>query len=549
MKHTTILKLFEETRNAKSGTTKALGRFYSPEIICTQIAKDLTQLMMLSQGANVSVIDPFCGDGRLIISFLLEVARLIDIKKVVWHISFWDYDEQAVILAKDNIEKFLIKSGIEAELDPQTWDTFINAQAYYGAFDIVITNPPWETLKPDRRELAQLPPSAKKHYLLELKEYDKKLEEVLPFSQPLKKYAGWGTNLSRCGTEVSVNLLKPYGLCGIVVPYSMMLDQMSIGFRKWLFSIATITSLSNFPAESKLFDYVDTDIATITIQKISLEKHDIEVKTFDRDAKLGTRDKLQLNEEFLKLLEYSVPDKPDQTFLNLIRKWEKLAYLGDLEGRKSNDLWLGRELDETGYESYTKPMGIYPFLKGKMMGRFSVFKEPTLFLDEGIKKIPPSAFHHRLVWRDVSRRSQVRRMQVTVIHPFIVTGNSVHVGYYRSDDLPKLMTLMAIMNSLPFEYQVKSKLGTGHISLGVVRKTKIPDLSNKIIVNKIYELTTRMLNEQDEKIQIELEVLIAKLYGLTRDEYESLLARFELSQTLKEELLSPRNWKNLNVHS
>lgn len=549
MKHTIILKLFDETSNVKNGTTKALGRFYSPEIICTHIAKDLTQLLSFSKGATVSLIDPFCGDGRLIISFLSEASRLIDIKSVVWHISFWDYDEQAVYLAKNNIEKFLIKSSVKAQLDPRSWDTFINAQAYYGSFDVVITNPPWETLKPDRRELAQLPPPAKRHYLLELKQYDKKLEEVLPFSQPLKKFAGWGTNLSRCGTEVSLNLLKPNGLCGIVVPYSMMLDQMSIGLRKWLFSMANIISISNYPAESKLFDYVDTDIATITIQKTFLGKQDIEVKTYGRNANLQSRDKLHLNEELLKRLEYSIPDKPDQIFLNLIRKWESLAYLGDLEGQKSTDLWLGRELDETGYEKFTLPMGKYPFLKGKMMGRFSAFKEPTLFIDENLRKIPSSAHYHRLIWRDVSRRSQVRRMQATVIQPFIVTGNSVHVGYYRNDDLPKLMALMAVMNSIPFEYQVRSKLGTGHISLGVVRKAKIPDLTNQIVVNKISELTRKLLEEWNENTQIELEVIIAKLYGLTRDEYAALLEKFELSQPMKKELLSPNNWKNLNVNS
>ena len=115
-------------------------------------------------------------------------------------------------------------------------------------------------------------------------------------------------------------------------------------------------------------------------------------------------------------------------------------------------LWMGRELDETGYKSFVGPNGNIPFVKGRNISRYSTPSDFEDFIKDGAREIPQSAFHARIVWRDVSRRSQIRRMIATLLPAGCVTGNSLQVGYFKDDNLERLHALLGILNSLPFEF-------------------------------------------------------------------------------------------------
>lgn len=57
-------------------------------------------------------------------------------------------------------------------------------------------------------------------YIDSLREFDDYLSRVLPYSQPKRKFAGWGTNLSRVGAELSLEICNKNGLVAIVMPAS-----------------------------------------------------------------------------------------------------------------------------------------------------------------------------------------------------------------------------------------------------------------------------------------------------------------------------------------
>src|SRR6202012_20063 len=97
--------------------------------------------------------------------------------------------------------------------------------------------------------------------------------------------------------------------------------------------------------------------------------------------------------------------------------------------------------------------------------RYGVADQPSLYVDETRVKLPRSVDHPRLAWRDVSRPNQKRRVQATLIPSGWVTGNSLGVAYDREGNLNRLAALLAIFNSLVFEYQLRASLSTGHISL------------------------------------------------------------------------------------
>lgn len=69
-------------------------------------------------------------------------------------------------------------------------------------------------------------------YIDSLREFDDYLSRVLPYSQPKRKFAGWGTNLSRVGAELSLEICNKNGLVAIVMPASFFADEQSYILRE-----------------------------------------------------------------------------------------------------------------------------------------------------------------------------------------------------------------------------------------------------------------------------------------------------------------------------
>ena len=133
-----------------------------------------------------------------------------------------------------------------------------------------------------------------------------------------------------------------------------------------------------------------------------------------------------------------------------------------------------------------------------------------------------------------------------LIPPGWVCGNSLNVAYFKNDDFDRLKALLAIFSSLIFEIQVRAYLSTSHISLGSVRKVKIPPINNKLLIKILADLTDQCLLGQDKSLT-DLEVCVAKLYNLSRNEFKLLLSGFDkLEEEEISELLSSPAW-DLNL--
>jgi DNA (cytosine-5)-methyltransferase 1 len=524
---------------------RALGKFYTHSFITNDLVDTIIRAMHFGKMSKVRIVDPFCGDGRLLVAFVKRAYQLKQANDVTWHIAAWDCDPEALKLARKALNDLIKKTNINAELDIRIKDSLLAGTGNEPLYDCVITNPPWETIKPDKRELIALTQKQQDAYKASLKEYDKKLAKTLPLSQPKIKFSGWGTNLSRCGLEMSLNLTAENGYCGIVLPSSLLNDQVSENLRKWMFDTSTMLALFHYPAEARLFEKVDQPCISMILRKTPCKCFTVRITKFNGKLdKISTED-ISLTRRIISHLDDSFPVEFGQILLKKLAKWHGLNTFADLEGRKDNALWAGRELDETDYRAYLASKGRYLFLKGKMVDRFNLRIEPKRYVREDLVKIPPSADQLRIAWRDVSRRSQGRRMQASLVAPGIVTGNSLHVAYFKDGNEDRLNVLLGIMNSLPFEFQILSRLGTGHISLGIVRKAHIPNLDDKELVCDLSKLVKIASKTKSEKNELALEVRIAQAYGLDKYEYEELLGAFnKLHDCYKEKLLDGSLWKN-----
>jgi hypothetical protein len=107
-----------------------------------------------------------------------------------------------------------------------------------------------------------------------------------------------------------------------------------------------------------------------------------------------------------------------------------------------------------------------------------------------------------------------------------VTGNSLGIAYFRYGAAERIRILMAIMNSMTFELQVRAQLATAHVSQGVLRMCTIPEPC----FDEAFP-SSRMLKLVDESTRYgmalpALEVEIAKCYDLSLDAFKLLLDAF-----------------------
>lgn len=526
MRHLDIIPTeeFAGSVRGKDLLRRASGRFYTPRWMATDMASrfDLPEL----PNHTIQVIDPFCGDGRLLEAFARKIASSPYLKKRMWSFELWDNDADTLPSTAISLRDAIVSLGLRGTVTHEIKDSFCGSREQYGSFDIVLTNPPWEAIKPDQRELSTLSDFQRKNYEAELKHYDRKIADHLPFSQPEKKLYGWGTNLSRCGLELSLNLLKAGGYCSIVLPSSILADQVSAPLRRWLFGNFDLRKIDHYPAEVKAFDSVDQACVILEIARCASDNGTMPVITrYDRNRLVRGSVKTNFSPMNLAALSYRIPSELDPGELTLLLKFSSFPKLSSFLTANGGDLWLGRELDETGHKAFTSGSGDVPFLKGRNVRRYGKPDDISLFLQPGSKFLPHSWNKERIAWRDVSRRSQTRRMIATIIQGGNVTGNSLHVGYFADEDGTRLKALLGIMNSLAFEFQLRSQLGTGHVSLGSVREIRVPDLHDHEAVARIAFLVTRALGG-DRSAEADIEREVASLYGLSHPELMILANHF-----------------------
>ncbi|MBD2776688.1 Alw26I/Eco31I/Esp3I family type II restriction adenine-specific DNA-methyltransferase [Iningainema tapete] len=551
------LEILQSTPAAQVGDgrqnllNKTTGKFYTPYFIGTRLVDSvLTLIIRKDWEGELSVIDPFCGDGRLI-TWLIEHAQAFPhLMHRLWRIEVWDCDTHAVELAKQNIQRTANEIGLRYSLKAVVQDSFlycfslfIEKQTDETCFDITITNPPWEVVKPDRRDTEVLDRETEVAYINSLRDYSKTLAKCFPLSMPRKMFSGWGVNLARVGLEVAVRLTKNQGVTGIISPATILGDQNSEMLRKWLLTNHSIKYIDYFPAETKLFNGVDQACVNITIQTNTTSQK-IFLYKFD-EARRYTQyhQELKLPETFLTSNGYIIPIYNNESQFAQLSRLCDLPTLLSLQGNGEGELWTGRELDETGHTSYLSLQGNYPFIKGKMIQRLTKVSQPTFFIKkEKELDVPASVNYPRIVWRDVSRQTQKRRVQATIIPAQWVTGNSLGVAHFRTNDLSKLYTLLGIMSSLPFEFQVRSMLSTAHVSVGVLRKTRIP------LITPQFSATVVPLVEQilagNLAAEAKMEVIVAKAYGLNRLDLASMMNSFpKLTTQERQTILDHPLWE------
>ena len=533
MQHVEIAK---GSSNRADIEARLTGRFYTP----LEIAETLAASAVASGLQPQCVCDPFCGDGRLVVAWLRRAATDRTAIERLSEVRLWDYDAEAVKTACSAVGELLQKLGLSerVQLIAVSGDTFRRVSLEGASVDLLLTNPPWELLKPDSRDAVEL----LGEYRQSIRGYADWLDREFPGCKSAsgKAVTGYGVNLARAGAIASARLLRANAAMYIVLPSAIFADQASSPFRSSLFQRLDVSSIEYYPAEAKLFDGVDQAFVTVAA-RAGGPTRSFHLARFDAE-----RNQVESREHFLG------STFSDPLALNVAGDAEEIvrlvcgrhAPLSMLEMDLRIGLWLGRELDETRLaESFGSASSGVPFLKGRHVFPYQVRRDSIDHIDPSKRQIPQTVSERRIAWRDVSRPSQRRRMHVAFVPKGNVTGNSLGIAFLRTGDAEALSALLAILNSFVFELQVRTKLATTHVSQGVLRQCSAP--LGILIESREREGLLRMLAKRlDSDTELpELEVVVARAYGLDRDAFASVLSAFpKLSAEEREALLCKDLW-------
>lgn len=448
--------------------------------------------------------------------------------------------EQSTWDAKKGAEGKPVKRAVTIDdikkLQPFHWgyefDKVLNGR---GGFDVIITNPPWEILKPQAKEFFADYSKLVTKNKMTIKEFEEHQEEVLrdeeiraawleylsqyphqsAFFRNAKQYenqisvvngkkAGTDINLYKLFTEQCYNLLRDGGQCGIVIPSGIYTDLGTKQLRELLFSKTQITGLFGFENRKTIFEGVDSrfKFVVLTYGKGSLterfpaafmRQEVAELAVFPKRGGLPVAVTLvqRLSPDTLSIMEFD-----SDTDVEIAEKLLRYPLLGE-EHIGSWSVSLTREFDMTNDSGLfrTSPgPGTLPLYEGKMVHQFDCrFAEPRYWVDEreGRKSLLGRTEDdgrmldyqtYRLGFRDIAASTNERTL-ISAIIPPTFHGNKlptvkVFQGGLRVLRDAEQLFLAALWNSFVMDWMIRMKVTTT-LNFFYLYQLPIPRLTEK----------------------------------------------------------------------
>jgi hypothetical protein len=370
-----------------------------------------------------------------------------------------------------------------------------------------------------------------------------------------RTHTGGHANRYQLFVERALSLLRPGGRLGLVAPMGLAIDHGSAALRRHLLSRADVDTLIDFENRRAIFPIhrgVRFLLATATAGRTTAA---VRCRFLERDA--GVLDTLgdsaeddppaalpvTLTPAFLRRVsgeEYTIPELRSATDLALFDKLTAAApAFGDPSGWAAD---LGRELNASDDRAHcrapTPGDRLLPVLDGKHVTPFRVDLDgPTRGLDRlAAARLLDGARtfgRPRLAWRDVASSSNRLTLIAAVVPAGAVTTHTLFC--LRSDlDARVQAYLCGVLNSFVANYLVRPRVST-HVTVAMVQRLPVPRPSPGTredacadAVAALADALARPACPDRVLLSARLQALVARLYGLTRDDLRHVLTTFPL---------------------
>ncbi|WP_455651918.1 Eco57I restriction-modification methylase domain-containing protein [Phascolarctobacterium sp.] len=418
-----------------------------------------------------------------------------------------------------------------------------NKKDFFVPFDIVLGNPPWEKIRFEERkffssyspEISDLAKKDERGNAISNLQYSwpelfNWFEEIITdyaamcsriFKHPLIVQSVFGElNTYALFTELSYRLLSDNGICSLIVKSTLVTTPAQKTLWSYLLKNKVISSVSLFENRKKIFQIDSRErFAIIVLSNKKTETflfcaglQSIEELYDCPEIKLTENDVLLIN-PFSGMLPNTSSTENIQTLLKshaefpLFQEVYPKCHFGRLIHLTAHAQQIDREKENDNL----------PIYEGKFIeqydARFSTFKgmdsdkkyaakatakKNDEIGPDGLKLIPESRYFvkkslwdkyseqynkaYSLCWRSLTSATNARTM-IAMILPTCPTCQSIQMLQVE-DDLDLIM-LLALFNSIPFDYFVRLKMPGIDLTQSVIRQIPVPDKATyeKVVVH------------------------------------------------------------------
>ncbi len=441
---------------------------------------------------------------------------------------------------------------------PQIYHVEIDGESEtgtFGGFDLILGNPPWDTLSPDRKEFFaadnphirfanKVEQDAIVHRLLAHEEvaqrwsrYRRELYSSVHFMKSSGRYRlfapgnlGKGDfNVYRIFVEAAMQSAQRKGLVAQVVPSGFYNGANASAIRRELFDhwqLSFVFGFINTTGEWFPEVHRDTSFGIYTARKGAVTeelKVAFELRTGAELAKAlaGATTKLsttairEQSPEALAIPEIADasdaalvsqissrwPKLGDESFGPPIRHYQAELHMGndrDLfgDGEKGLAVYEGRMIDQFDHRAKA-------YCSGR--GRSAVWQEvpfgdprkaiaPQWRLPEANipNKVGGRVWRYRIGWCDVTGARNERSLIAALIPPGVICGHSVPTFIFPEDYKWAYMPWLAVINSFCADYLIRHKVAL-HVTMTVLDSLPIPRLPvDNPIITRLSSLALRL---------------------------------------------------------
>lgn len=425
-------------------------------------------------------------------------------------------------------------ADIEA-LQPFHWGyEFDEVMNQRGGFDAIITNPPWEILKPQAKEFFAEYSDVVTKNKMTIKEFEQKQSQLLkdaeirdawldylnrfPYQSAYFRTApqyinqisvvngkkqGTDINLYKLFTEQCFNLLRPDGRCGIITPGSIYTDLGAKQLRETLLFACRLDTLFGLSNEKFIFEGVHH------AQKFCLTVFEKSGSTFEFAAafRINPREAIGRSdlERFLNsetehvrisadVIQRMSPDSlsimefKSEIDIQIAEKMLQFPLLGEHLDHTWN-LKLSNEFHMTNDSHLfrTKPgPGRLPLYEGKMIHQFTnTWSTPRYWVDEkegrravlgrreDVGQVLPYQ-QYRLGHRSIASSTNERTMIATVIPSRVFYGHSMNAEIGDAS-FPESLLIVSMLDSFVFDFSLRQRV-SANLTMFYVYQVPVPRL-------------------------------------------------------------------------
>jgi hypothetical protein len=410
----------------------------------------------------------------------------------------------------------------------------LDPEAGPAGFDAVIGNPPWDMVRGD---------SGRDATRDDRRAAARSLTNFVRESGIFRVQPGAHVNRYALFTERAVQLTRPGGRIGLVLPSGIVSDVGAAPLRRHLFDAAavdTITGLDNrsgiFPIHRSVRFVMLTATRGKPTTNIGCRFGVTNCDALEDVSPTPASGPFVLSRAFIARAsgedDLGIPELRTAADLRIV---EKIS--ATIPTAASADGWnvhFGRELNMTDDRALFVPAShaatAHPVFEGKQIEPFRVL------LDRVRYQLRPEATsragrHARLAYRDVAGASNRVTLIAAVIPAHAVTTHTLFCLKTRLP-LDAQRVLCALLNSFVANYLIRLRVST-HVTTALVARLRLPvvtrgtgDFARLTALAQALALGSVPVEEMTE--YAELQAVVGRLYGLSEDEFEHVVSTFPL---------------------